>query len=183
MKKAILTSFKMLIVMTVVTGIIYPVLIWGYAQIFTADKANGSLIKKENTVIGSALIGQKFSKPQYFWSRPSAVDYNAAASGGSNLGPTSLTLQKKRDEQKELYSQHSSEPVPQDLVFSSGSGLDPDISVAAADYQVQRIATARNVEASTVRHLVQQLTEKPQFGILGETRVNVLKLNLALDKL
>ena len=174
-------GFKVLLVMTVLTGILYPLFIWGYANSVIKQKANGSFIEKNNVVRGSELIGQKFTQPNYFWSRPSAVDSNSSSSGATNLSPTSADLKKQVTERRAfLTARHQGEP-PQDLLFASGSGLDPHISLESAEYQLQRVAIARGLDITTLRHLVQSLTEKPQYGILGEARINVLKLNLALD--
>ena len=174
-------------IFTLLTGILYPLLITGIAQVIFPHQANGSLIVRNGQVLGSELIGQPFDDPRYFWSRPSATSpfpYNAAASSGSNLGPDNPALTdavqariaalKAADPQNTL-------PVPVDLVTSSGSGLDPNISVAAALYQVPRVAKARGMSEEALRSLVNQYTEKRQFGLLGEPRVNVLELNLALD--
>ncbi len=181
--KSLITSFKLLAILTILTGIIYPMIIWTYSNIFVQDKSNGSFLKKENITIGSELIGQKFTRPNYFWPRPSAIDYNPTSSGASNLGPTSLDLKKQVDERlMSLTKIHSTEP-PQDLIFASASGLDPHISLASAEYQLERVAQSRSLSVTTLRHLVQELTEKPQYGIFGETRINVLKLNLAVENL
>jgi K+-transporting ATPase ATPase C chain len=159
------------------------------AQLFFPEQANGSLIVHNGKVIGSKLIGQYFDKPEYFWSRPSATSpfpYNAAASGGSNLGPTNPALieaVKARVAAFRAADPGNAPPIPVDLVTASGSGLDPHISPAAALYQVKRVARARGLDESTVQTLVTQHTEGRQFGLLGEPRVNVLELNLALDAL
>jgi K+-transporting ATPase ATPase C chain len=177
----ILQSFRMLVVMTVLTGVAYPLIVTGIAQVAFPDQANGSLILEKDKVIGSRLIGQPFSDPKYFWSRGSATSpmpYNGASSSGSNLGPTNPAL---RDAVSERISKFEKRPVPVDLATASGSGLDPHISPAAAEYQVDRIAKARNIGAAKVRELVAKHTEGRQLGILGEPRVNVLQLNLALD--
>lgn len=181
--KSLFIGIKMLFAMTVLTGLIYPTFIWGYANIVIPEKANGSLIEKNSSFVGSELIGQKFSDQKYFWSRPSAVEYNPASSSGTNLSPTSADLKKSVDERKEsLAKNHTGEP-PQDMLFASASGLDPHITPESAEYQIQRVAVARSLDVTTLRHLVQSLTEKPQYGILGEARINVLKLNLALERL
>ena len=177
----ILQSVRMLVVLTVVTGIAYPLLVTGIAQVAFRDKANGSLIRKDGKVVGSRLIGQPFSDPKYFWSRPSATSpmpYNAASSSGSNLGPTNPAL---LEAVKERVSKLAATPVPGDLVTASGSGLDPHISPAAAEYQIARIAKTRSIPEAQLRELVRAHTEGRQLGILGEPRVNVLELNLALD--
>ncbi|MHB8424044.1 MAG: potassium-transporting ATPase subunit KdpC [Gammaproteobacteria bacterium] len=180
-------SLLMLLVFTVVTGVLYPLAVTGIAQAVFPRQANGSLIRQHGQVIGSALIGQPFSSPQYFWSRPSATTSfpdNSLASGGSNLGPTNpLLLQQVKARIAALHaadpSQHA--PIPVDLVTASGSGLDPDISPAAALYQVPRIARLRHLSEQRVRALVARYTTLRQLGFLGEPRVNVLELNLALD--
>ena len=189
MKEHIRPAFMMLLILTVLTGLVYPLAVTGLAQLFFPEQANGSLIVRDGRVIGSKLIGQYFDKPEYFWSRPSATSpfpYNAAASSGSNLGPTNpalLDAVKARVAALRAVDPGNDSPVPVDLVTASGSGLDPHISPAAALYQVKRVARARGLDESTVQALVTQHTEGRQFGLLGERRVNVLKLNLALDAL
>jgi K+-transporting ATPase ATPase C chain len=176
-------------VFTVITGIVYPLFITGIAQAFFHHQANGSIITENGTSIGSDLIGQPFSDPKYFWGRLSATTpfpYNAAASSGSNYGPSNpalLDAVKARIAALKAVDPDNNAPVPIDLVTSSASGLDPDISVAAADYQVARVARYRGLSTDKVQALVNQYTEGRQLGILGEPRVNVLKLNLALDEL
>jgi len=178
-----------LILFTFLTGVVYPLLITGIVQAAFPLQANGSLIEQDGIVRGSSLIGQQFDDPRYFWSRPSATGpfpYNAAASSGSNLGPTNPALaeavQARIAALKETDPQNTT-AFPVDLVTASGSGLDPHISVAAAVYQVPRVAKARGMDEEAVRALVEQYTQQRQFGILGEPRVNVLELNLALDGL
>lgn len=175
------------LVLTVLTGLLYPLAVTAVAQVAFPSQANGSLIVKDGKVVGSTLIGQPFDDPKYFWGRLSATapyPYNAAASSGSNLGPTNKAL---TDEvQARIDALHAADPgnpapIPVDLVTSSGSGLDPNISPAAAEYQVNRIAKARGIDAAKVEALVAQYTRGRDFGILGEPRVNVLQLNLALD--
>jgi len=157
------------------------------AQITMPDKANGSLLYVDGKVVGSELIGQSFTSPGYFHGRPSAVDYDATESAGSNYGPTSAELMKQVSQRLEQVRRENGlppdAPVPADLVLASGSGLDPHISVESAMLQVQRIATARGLPESEVKMLVEQHIETPQLGFLGQERVNVLKLNLALDEL
>jgi len=173
--------------LTVVTGVAYPLLMTGVAQVVFPHQANGSLIERDGNVVGSELIGQQFDDPRYFWSRPSATSpaYNAAASTGSNYGPTNpAQLDAVKARVVNLRNAHPEQgPIPVDLVTASGSGLDPHISPAAADYQVARVAKARNLDAQAVRKLVVDHTAGRSLGVLGEPRVNVLELNLALDEL
>ena len=187
MKEHLRPALTMLLVLTLLTGVIYPLIVTGLAQILFPRQANGSLIVRDGKLIGSELIGQYFNEPKYFWSRPSATSpfpYNAAASSGSNLGPTNPALIeriKARVAALRAADPGNDRPVPVDLVTASGSGLDPHISPAAALYQAHRVARMRGVEERQVKDLVGQYTEGRQFGVLGEPRVNVLKLNLALD--
>jgi potassium-transporting ATPase KdpC subunit len=169
--------------LTVVTGIAYPLAITLVSQTVFGHQANGSLVERDDKVVGSALIGQTFASPKYFWSRPSAVGYNGGASSGSNYGPTNpAQLDAVRQRVADLQAAHGEEtPVPIDLVTASGSGLDPHISPAAAEYQVARVAEARGMNEDAVRALVDRHTEGRTLGLLGEPRVNVLLLNLALD--
>jgi potassium-transporting ATPase KdpC subunit len=182
-------SAVLLVALAVLTGIVYPLFITGIGQAAFQHKANGSLIVRNSAVAGSSLIGQPFSDPGYFWSRPSATSpypYDGAASGGSNLGPTNpVLLRAITDRITALRAADSGNTaaVPIDLVTASGSGLDPDISPAAAEYQVARVARARALSVDVVRNLVEQYTSGRQLGFLGEPRVNVLRLNLALDAL
>ena len=178
-----------LVLLTIITGLIYPLLVTGFAQVIFPHQANGSLIMKDGQAIGSELIGQPFDDPKYFWGRLSATSpfaYNAAASAGSNLGPTNPALiveVQGRIDALKAADPSNPQPIPVDLVTSSGSGLDPDISPAAAYYQVGRVAKARGLASTAVRQLVDQMIEGRDLGVLGEPRVNVLKLNLALDQL
>ena len=174
---------------SVTTGFLYPLVVTGITQVLFPHQANGSLILKDGEALGSELIGQPFSEARYFWSRPSATSpfpYNAAASTGSNLGPGNPDLVQSVQERisaLQADDPHAALPVPVDLVTSSASGLDPHISIAAALYQVSRVAEARGIDAEAVRQLVDQYTEGRQLGVLGEPRVNVLELNLALDEI
>ena len=179
-----ITSFLLL---TLLTGIAYPLLVTGISQVIMPGKANGSLIMKDGKPVGSSLIGQPFSYPKYFWSRPSAtgpMPNNAASSGGSNLGPTNpalLDAVKARVQALRDADPGNTAPVPVDLVTASASGLDPHISPAAAEYQLARVARVRNIAPDALRKLVAEHTEGRQYGIFGEPRVNVLELDLALD--
>lgn len=176
----------MLLALTVVTGILYPGLISIYSVLLIKDKAQGSLLMQKEQIIGSELLAQKFAQTRYFWNRPSSIDYNPSSSGASNQGPTSEALKKQVEDRTKLLKEAHSEnhnAIPQDLLFASGSGLDPHISPEAAQYQALRIAKVRKLSLNSVLSLIAQMTEKPQFGILGESRVNVLKLNLTLDRI
>ena len=186
MIKDIKTALLLFLVLAVMTGLIYPLAMTGIGQVVFPHQANGSLIRQRGHVVGSSLIGQYFREPQYFWSRPSAtspVPYNGAGSGASNLGPNNPVLARHVAARiKTLKAEDPAEkgPVPVDLVTSSASGLDPDISIAAALYQVPRIAQAGGIDIVTLRHLVQQNTTEPLLGFIGEPVVNVVKLDLAL---
>jgi K+-transporting ATPase ATPase C chain len=180
-------ALVMLIVLTVVTGIAYPLIVTGVAQAMLPHAANGSIIERDGKAVGSTLIGQPFSDPKYFWGRPSAtapMPYNAGASSGSNQGPLTDALQeavKARIDALRTADPGNTRPVPIDLVTASASGLDPHISPAAAQYQVTRVARVRALPEDRVRLLVSEHIEPRQLGFLGEPRVNVLRLNLALD--
>ena len=177
-------AFFMLLILTILTGVVYPLLVTGIAQVAFPHQANGSLIVIDGKTYGSELIGQQFDEPKYFWGRLSAAGYNASASSGSNYGPlnTALTdMVQARIDALKAADPDNSAPIPVDLVTASGSGLDPHISVAAALYQVHRVAAARELSEAEVTSLIEKYTEGRQFGIFGEPRVNVLLLNLALD--
>ncbi len=189
MRNIIRPAIVSIAIFTLLTGILYPLFITGIAQLVFPHQANGSLIVKNGQIVGSELIGQQFDDPRYFWGRLSATapfPYNAASSSGSNLGPTNPALLaevKQRIADLKAADPTDTAPIPVDLVTSSGSGLDPDISLAAAQYQVSRVAKARSLSVDTIQKLVQQYTHGRQFWVLGEPRVNVLELNLALDAL
>jgi K+-transporting ATPase ATPase C chain len=178
-----------ILLLTILTGFIYPVIVTVIAQAIFPDRANGSIITKNGKPVGSALIGQQFDDPKYFWGRLSATSpypYNGALSSGSNLGPNNPALMQAV--QSRISAMHAADPsnpqrIPVDLVTTSGSGLDPHISPAAAEYQAQRVARIRGIDKDMVLALIVAYTDKRQFGILGEPTVNVLKLNLALDEL
>jgi K+-transporting ATPase ATPase C chain len=182
-------AIVLLVLLTLITGLLYPLTVTALAQLIFPHQANGSLIMKNGQPVGSELIGQPFDDPQYFWGRPSATQpfpYNAAASSGSNLGPTSATLManvQARLDALRAADPNNNAPAPVDLVTASASGLDPHISVAAARYQAARVAQARGLELAEVNRLINEHAAGRTFGLLGEPRVNVLLLNLALDGL
>lgn len=188
LRKQIRPTLVVLILFTLLTGVIYPLVVTGIAQIVFPEKANGSFIKRGGKIVGSELIGQPFSDPKYFWSRLSATSpyaYNAGSSSGSNYGPLNPALidgVKKRVQDLRAADSTNTLLIPVDLVTSSASGLDPHISVAAALYQLPRVARVRGMSASQIRSLMNQFTEGRQLGFLGESRINVLELNLALDE-
>jgi K+-transporting ATPase ATPase C chain len=185
MKKNLITAILMTLATTILLGVIYPLVVTGLAQILFPQKANGQLIEADGRVVGSKIIGQAFSGPAYFHSRPSAAGYGYQAdnSNGTQFGPTNhqLTDRVKADAAA-LQAENPNSPVPIDLVTTSASGLDPDITPAAAAFQVLRVAKARGINADDLRSLVAQNTQGRQFGFLGEARVNVLMLNLELDR-
>ena len=179
---------KLLLVVTLLTGVVYPAIVTAIAQVAFAPRANGSLLRQDEQIVGSELIGQPFTKPEYFWGRLSATapyPYNAASSGGSNFGPLNPAFKDAVEARIAALTREGtlSGAIPVDLVTSSGSGLDPQISPAAAEFQLLRIATARKLPEEALRRIVRQQTAGRQFGVLGEPGVNVLKLNLALDRL
>jgi len=184
----LLPALRMLAVLTLLTGVAYPFLVTGIAQVAFPSAANGSLVAADGKIVGSTLIGQPFDDPKYFWSRPSATSpqpYNGAASSGSNQGPRNPALADAvKDRIKALREADpgNTAPVPIDLVTASGSGLDPHISIAAAEYQLPRVAKARGLAPDKVRALVDASTDGRTFGLLGEPRVNVVDLNRALDR-
>jgi K+-transporting ATPase ATPase C chain len=189
MLKELKPALLVLALMTALTGAVYPLLVTGIAQGLFSDQANGSLIEQDGKVVGSALVGQPFSDPKHFWSRPSAtgpVPYNAGASSGSNQGPLNPALEeavKARIDALKAADPTQTAPIPVDLVTASGSGLDPHISPAAARWQAPRIARLSGLSEAEVARLIDDHTEGRQLGLLGEPRVNVLTLNLALDRL
>lgn len=182
--KHVLPAIRMLIFMTVLTGVGYPLLVTGLSQVLFHEQANGSMARSGGVVLGSQLVAQNFESAKYFWPRPSGTSFNPLPSGGSNQGQISAALKSAYDERmaklKAAYPEMG-EP-PQELLFASGSGLDPEISPAAARYQISRVAKSRGMEASQVASLVDRLSNGRQFGFLGEPRVNVLALNIALDE-
>lgn len=183
MKHAI-QSIRMLIFMTILTGFVYPLIVTVFGQGLFRSKSSGDVVKRSGAIVGSRLLAQGFEGEKFFWPRPSAVSYNSLASGGSNLGQASADLKRAYDERRaKLKAAHAGagEP-PQDLLFASGSGLDPHISPEAAEYQVLRVAKARNMDPTDVRRFIMDAIEGRQLGFLGEPRVNVLALNIALDR-
>jgi K+-transporting ATPase ATPase C chain len=187
MKKNFITSILYTAVATVLLGVIYPLVVTGLVQMFAKDRANGQLIRKSGLTVGSRILAQPFSSARYFHARPSAAGangYDATNSGGTNWGPTNQKLiDRIKNDTAALQSENPGKPVPVDLVTTSGSGLDPHITPAAAEFQVARVALARGTAEANIRKLVAEHTELRQFGFMGEPRVNVLELNLALDEM
>jgi potassium-transporting ATPase KdpC subunit len=190
MRKQMIIALKFLLTMTILTGIIYPLLMTGLAQLSYRSKANGSMININGKIIGSELIGQKFDSINYFWSRPSATGYNAVPSGATNWGPTSDTLKKQVESRRRLFAKMNSiqdlMTIPNEMIFASGSGLDPHISPEAAMIQVDRIVKARHLDNDQKEKLIKKindLTELTQFLLFGEARINVVILNIELDKI
>jgi potassium-transporting ATPase KdpC subunit len=186
MKKHLITAFLMTIATTILLGVIYPLLITALAQLFFKDKANGQIRYRNGEAVGSRIIGQPFVSAKYFHSRPSNAGsgYDAANSGGTNLASTNQKLiDRVRSDADSLHQENPGQPIPVDLITTSASGLDPEISPAAAEFQIPRIARERAMAETTIRDLVQKYTYQRDLGLLGEPRVNVLELNLALDEL
>jgi K+-transporting ATPase ATPase C chain len=190
MKTQIMISLKYLLVMTILTGIVYPVFMTGVAQTVFRNKANGSLFTHNGKLLGSELIGQKFDSSVYFWSRPSAIDYNPVPSGASNFGPTFGKLLTQVNERKSAFISGNgvadTMSIPKEMIFASGSGLDPHTSPEAVRMQVNRVARARNfsnAQKQQLLKLIDRKTEGPQYGLFGEKRINVLLLNLELDQI
>jgi K+-transporting ATPase ATPase C chain len=186
MKKNLLISLWFTLVTTVIFGLLYPLVVTGLSQVLFPDRANGQLIEKNGKIVGSRIIGQAFTGPGYFHSRPSSAGtgYDPTSSGGSYLGPTNKALiERVKGDVQKLQTENPGAPIPVDLVTSSGSGLDSDISPAAAEFQISRVAHSRGMKQEEVRTLVQKYTRGRDLGFLGEARVNVLELNLELDTL
>ena len=184
MKKNLVIALWFTLVTTVIFGVLYPLAVTGLAQVLVPSKANGQLVERNGKIVGSRIIGQSFTGPGYFHSRPSSAGtgYDATSSSGSNLGPTNKNLlERVMGDVAKAAAENSSTQVPIDLVTSSGSGLDPHISPAAAEFQIPRVARERKISEADLRALVQKFTQQRQFGILGEPRINVLELNLELD--
>jgi len=186
MKKNLLIALWFPLITTVMFGVLYPLAITGLAQVLFPSRANGQLIERNGKIVGSRIIGQSFTEPRYFHSRPSSAGtgYDPTSSSGSNLGPTNkLLIERVTSDVQKLQTENPNVPVPVDLVTASGSGLDPDVSRAAAEFQIPRVAHSRGMKEDDVRTLVRKHTERRDLGFLGEPRVNVLELNLDLDSL
>ncbi|HBC77115.1 MAG TPA: potassium-transporting ATPase subunit KdpC [Bacteroidales bacterium] len=190
MKTQTIIAIKFLMIMTIMTGIIYPFLMTGLAQLIFPARANGSLVMKDGRIAGSELVGQKFDSNIYFWPRPSAIDYNPIPSGASNLGPTSDKLKKQVKERRRLFVINNlitdTTAIPKEMLFASASGLDPHISPESALLQLNRVAGGRNldeVQIQKVKQLIKNKTQGPQYFLFGEPRINVFDLNLALDSI
>ena len=186
MKKNLLIALWFTLITTVMFGVLYPLAITGLAQVLFPSRANGQLIERNGKIVGSRIIGQSFTEPRYFHSRPSSAGtgYDPTSSSGSNLGPTNkLLIERVTSDVQKLQTENPNVPVPVDLVTASGSGLDPDVSRAAAEFQIPRVAHSRGMKEDDVRTLVRKHTERRDLGFLGEPRVNVLELNLDLDSL
>lgn len=183
--KHLLTSIKILLFFTIVLGFAYPIVMTKISQLLFPNNSNGAILSRDGQIIGSKLIGQNFEKPEYFWSRPSAISYNPLPSGGSNQGQSSKSLKQSYDERraKILSTNPGAGEPPQDLLFASASGLDPHISPKAAIFQINRVARARSMSINEVEKLVKEYAKGRQWGIFGEPTVNVLSLNIALDKM
>ncbi len=190
MKKKILTTIKLFLVLTLLVGIIYPLFISAISMLFFSHQADGSMLSLDGKIVGSKLIGQKFTSDKYFWSRPSAIDYNPFPSGASNLAPTSAKLKQLYVNRKENFAKSNfiknSSLIPNEMLFASGSGVDPDITPESAFLQVDRICNSRNFNTTQKEELIKliaKIIENPQIGFLGESRINVLMLNMELDKI
>lgn len=184
--KKMWNNVRMFLWMTFLTGIIYPLLITAFAQLTMKQKADGNFLSSNGKIVGAALIAQKFESNKYFWPRPSSNDYNPLSSGGSNLGPTSVALKKAIEERQEkmIKAYHvDKDKIPAELLFASGSGLDPHISPSTAYFQIERIAKSRGLESNDIKNLIDHMIMNSSFGFLGEACVNVLMLNKALDEL
>ncbi len=177
------TSVRIVLATMVICCLLYPLVIWGLGQTLTPNSANGSLVRNDRgEIVGSALIAQKFDRPEYFWPRPSAVDYNAAAAGGSNRSPTHPELRERAMTLAARFHATAADPIPADLVTASGSGLDPNITLAAAKYQAARVAAARGRSVETVTELLDQYARRPGGALSSQPLVNVLLVNMALDR-
>ncbi len=187
MKQDILPAIRLTLVSLILVSVLYPLLIWGFAQFISPAQGKAQLVYHNGKAVGAALVGQNFSKDHYFWGRPSAVDYNAAGSAGSNKGPSNpdyLALVQSRIDSFLVHNpQVPQKDIPAELVTASGSGLDPDLSPAAAKIQVARISLSRNIPADKLYQLIEEHTQKPLLGMFGPPKVNVLHLNIALDQL